>query len=218
MTIKLATALMAGTLLAGCASTMDDNMDTSMQTSSSTSTMPAQTTSTTTTTTTRPANPMVGGVAMLPTRTIVQNASAAPNLTTLVKAVTAADLGSTLSGPGPFTVFAPTNDAFDRAPAGLVSTLLKPENKMLLQKVLKYHVVPGKITAADLMQRIRAGGGTATINTVEGEPLTFTMGANNSVMITGMNNSNGYVITPDVMQSNGVVHVVNGVLAPTLTP
>ena len=218
MTYKLATALLAGTLLAGCASTMaDDNMDGSMQTSASTDmSMPATTTTTTTKTTMK--NPMVGGAAMLANRNIVQNASAAPTLTTLVKAVTAADLGSTLSGPGPFTVFAPTNDAFDRAPAGLVSTLMMPENKALLQKVLKYHVVSGKLTAADLMQRIKAGGGTATLTTVEGETLNLMLGANNSVMVMGKNNSNAYVITPDVMQSNGVVHVINGVLAPTLTP
>ncbi len=217
MMLKLATALMAGTLLAGCASTMaDDNMDSSMQTpASAETTMPARTT---TSARMSMKNPMVGGVAMMANRTIVQNASAAPNLTTLVKAVTAADLASTLSGPGPFTVFAPTNDAFDRAPAGLVSTLMKPENKATLQKLLKYHVVSGKLTAADLMQRIKAGGGTATINTVEGEALSLMMGDNNSIMIMGKNNSNAYVITPDVMQSNGVVHVINGVLAPTLTP
>ena len=219
MTLKLATALMAGTLLAGCTSTMADD---GMQTSSSTSTTTAPRTGTTamnnsTTMATKP-NPMVGGAAMMANMNIVQNASKAPNLSTLVSAVQQAGLVSTLSGPGPFTVFAPTNDAFDRAPPGLVSTLMMPENKALLTKVLTYHVIPGKLTGMDLMNRIKAGGGRTTIRTVEGENLTFTTGPNGNIMIDGMNGSNAYVTTADVMQSNGVVHVINGVLAPTLTP
>jgi uncharacterized surface protein with fasciclin (FAS1) repeats len=161
------------------------------------------------------ANPTVGGVPMMATRTIVDNASAAPNLSTLVAAVKAADLVGTLSGPGPFTVFAPTNDAFGRLAPGMVDTLLKPENKASLTKVLTYHVVPGVITADDLRQRIIAGGGTATLTTVEGDPITATMvGA--VIALTDVNGNKSYVETADVRQSNGVVHVVNGVIVPKL--
>ncbi len=162
------------------------------------------------------ANPTVGGVPMMATRTIVDNASAAPNLSTLVAAVKAADLVGTLSGPGPFTVFAPTNDAFGRLAPGMVDTLLKPENKASLTKVLTYHVVPGVITAEDLRQRITAGGGTATLTTVEGDPITATLvGA--VIALTDVNGNKSYVETADVRQSNGVVHVVNGVIVPKLS-
>lgn len=161
------------------------------------------------------ANPTVGGVPMMATRTIVDNASAAPNLSTLVAAVKAADLVGTLSGPGPFTVFAPTNDAFGRLAPGMVDTLLKPENKASLTKVLTYHVVPGTITADDLRQRIAAGGGTATLTTVEGDPITATLvGA--VITLTDVNGNKSYVETADVRQSNGIVHVVNGVIVPKL--
>jgi len=155
----------------------------------------------------------VGGAPMYPNRTIVQNASNASNLTTLVKAVTAAGLGTTLSGPGPFTVFAPTNQAFGLLPAGVVDTLLKPENKPTLVKLLTYHVVPGAITSDQLKQQIQAGGGTATLKTVEGENLTASI-VNGNIALTDVNGSKSYVETPDVRQSNGVVHVVNGVLVP----
>ncbi len=162
------------------------------------------------------ANPTVGGVPMMATRTIVDNASAAPNLSTLVAAVKAAGLVGTLSGPGPFTVFAPSNDAFGRLAPGMVDTLLKPENKASLTKVLTYHVVPGVITADDLRQRITAGGGTATLTTVEGDPITATLvGA--VIALTDVNGNKSYVETADVRQSNGVVHVVNGVIVPKLS-
>ena len=161
------------------------------------------------------ANPPVGGVAMLPTRSIVENASAAPTLTTLVAAVKAADLVPTLSGPGPFTVFAPTNDAFARLAPGTVGKLLMPENKASLVKFLTYHVVPGTITSQDLIQRIAAGGGTATLTTVEGQPLTATM-TGNIVTLTTVTGNKSYIEIADVRQSNGIVHVVNGVLVPTL--
>ncbi|WP_375395593.1 fasciclin domain-containing protein [uncultured Sphingomonas sp.] len=161
------------------------------------------------------ANPTVGGAPMLPSLTIVQNAANAPNLTTLVAAVKAADLAATLSGPGPFTVFAPTNEAFGRLAPGTVDTLLKPENKPSLVKVLTYHVIAGNISGAQLMQRIAAGGGSATLTTVEGEPLTATM-ANGVIALTDVNGNKSYVETADVRQSNGVVHVVNGVLIPKL--
>lgn len=160
-------------------------------------------------------NPSVGGAAMLAERTVVQNASAAPNLTTLVAAVRAAGLVDTLSGPGPFTVFAPTDEAFGRLSPGTVDTLLKPENKASLTKVLTYHVVPGTISAADLRQRIGAGGGAATLTTVAGDALTARL-EKGAVTLTDQGGNKSYVETADVRQANGVVHVVNGVLVPTL--
>lgn len=164
-------------------------------------------------------NPTVGGAAMEATKTIVDNASAAPNLTTLVSAVKAADLATTLSGPGPFTVFAPTNDAFGRLAPGTVDTLLKPENKTSLQKVLKYHVVPGTLTIADLKAKVAAGGGTAALTTVEGGTLTAKVNKTaqgDAVELTDANGNKSYVETGDVRQSNGIVHVVNGVVIPKL--
>ncbi|HVF93996.1 MAG TPA: fasciclin domain-containing protein [Sphingomonas sp.] len=160
-------------------------------------------------------NPTVGGAAMSSSMTIVQNASAAPNLTTLVAAVKAAGLVETLSGPGPFTVFAPTNDAFGRLAPGTVDSLLKPENKASLVKVLTYHVVAGTVSAAQLMDQIKAGNGTATLTTVAGQPLTATM-TGNVVTLTSATGNKSYVEVADVRQSNGIVHVVNGVLVPTL--
>ena len=160
-------------------------------------------------------NPTVGGAPMLATNTIVANASAAPNLTKLVAAVKAAGLVQTLSGPGPFTVFAPTDDAFGRLAPGTLDTLMKPANKATLAKVLTYHVVPGKLTLADLQAKVQAGGGTATLTTVAGQPLTVTY-ANNVMTLTDPSGNKSYVETPDVQQSNGVVHVVNGVLVPKL--
>ncbi|WP_260599699.1 fasciclin domain-containing protein [Sphingomonas endolithica] len=160
-------------------------------------------------------NPMVGGAAMDASKTIVANASAATNLSTLVKAVTAAGLVPTLSGPGPFTVFAPTNDAFGRLAPGTVDTLLQPANKALLTKALTYHVVPGTITAAQLLARIEQGGGKLTLTTVEGSPLIVTKEVQ-AVVLTDVNGNKSYVETPDVRQSNGIVHVVNGVLLPKL--
>lgn len=116
---------------------------------------------------------MVGGAAMYPSKNIIQNAVNSKDHTTLVAAVKAAGLVDTLSGPGPFTVFAPTNEAFAALPAGTVDTLLKPENKATLTKILTYHVVPGNITSADLLKDIKQGGGKATLKTVEGDSLTL---------------------------------------------
>lgn len=160
-------------------------------------------------------NPAVGGAAMDASKTIVANASTAPNLTTLVSAVKAAGLAETLSGAGPFTVFAPTNDAFSRLAPGTVDTLLKPENKATLTKVLTYHVVAGQITAADLIAKIDAGGGKAVLTTVEGEPLTAAK-EGQAVSLTDVNGNKSYIEVPDVRQSNGIVHVVNGVVLPKL--
>ncbi|GGA39434.1 fasciclin domain-containing protein [Sphingomonas psychrolutea] len=161
------------------------------------------------------ANPMVGGVAMDATQPIAVNAAAAPNLSTLVTAIKAAGLATTLSGPGPFTVFAPTNDAFTRLAPGTVENLLKPENKATLAKVLTYHVVPGTITFADLQARAKTSGGKVVLTTVEGEPLTLDVSAT-AVELTDVNGNKSFIETPDVKQSNGVVHVVNGVVLPKL--
>ncbi|PXA99118.1 fasciclin [Nostoc sp. 3335mG] len=158
---------------------------------------------------------MVGGAPMLATETIVANASKANNLTTLVKAVQAADLAGTLSGPGPFTVFAPTDNAFNRLAPGTLDTLLKPEQKATLVKLLTYHVVPGKFDAEALKAQVEAGGGTATLTTVEGQPIKATL-ENGALVLTDVNGGKSYITQYDVEQSNGMVHVVNGVLAPKL--
>ena len=134
---------------------------------------------------------------------------------TLVAALKAAGLVETLQGAGPFTVFAPTNDAFSRLAPGTVDTLLKPENKATLAKVLTYHVVPGTLTLTDIQAKVTAGGGKAVLTTVEGEPLTIEL-IGGGVQLTDVNGNKSYIETPDVAQSNGVVHVVNGVLSPKL--
>lgn len=159
------------------------------------------------------ATPIVGGAKMLPSKTIVENASQAKNLTTLVAAVKAAGLVDTLSGAGPFTVFAPTNAAFSKLPAATVPTLLKPENKQKLASILTYHVVSGRLSAADLVAKVKQGGGSAQLTTVEGEPLTVKL-ARGGVTVTDAKGDVSRVTKADVFQSNGVVHVVNTVLLP----
>jgi uncharacterized surface protein with fasciclin (FAS1) repeats len=156
---------------------------------------------------------MVGGAEMLPTKTIVENASASADHTTLVTAVKAAGLAETLSGPGPFTVFAPTNAAFGKLPAGTVDTLVKPESKETLTGILTYHVVPGRMTAADLTSAIQAAGGSAKLKTVAGGELTATE-AGGTITLTDAKGGKSTVTQGDVMQSNGVVHVVDTVLMP----
>jgi len=158
--------------------------------------------------------PMVGGAAMYPSKTIVQNAMEASNLTTLVTAVKAAGLVDTLQGPGPFTVFAPTNDAFNKLPAGTVDTLVKPENQDQLKKVLTYHVVPGRITSAKLAAMIKKGGGQAVLKTVEGGTLTAMMDGSN-IVLKDEKGGTSTVTQADVMQKNGVVHVIDSVLMPS---
>ena len=160
-------------------------------------------------------NSMVGGAEMFADKPIATNAAAAPNLTTLVTAVKAAGLVETLAGPGPFTVFAPTNDAFAKVDKATLDGLLKPEAKASLTKVLTYHVVAGKMTAADLAAKITEGKGTAKLKTVAGEELTLTMDGD-KVKVAGMGGSTAFVTQADVTQSNGVVHVVDSVLLPTL--
>ncbi len=159
-------------------------------------------------------NPMVGGAAMYASKDIIDNAVNSKDHTTLVAAVKAAGLVNTLKGPGPFTVFAPTNAAFDALPAGTVETLLKPGNKATLAKVLTYHVVAGKMDSAALMSKIKAGGGMASLTTVEGEPLIAKAGANGGITVTDSKGNVANVTTADVMQSNGVIHVVDTVLLP----
>jgi len=156
---------------------------------------------------------MVGGAAMYPSKNIVENAVNSQDHTTLVAAVKAAGLVDTLEGPGPFTVFAPTNEAFAKLPAGTVDSLLEPDNKAKLTAVLTYHVVPGRLTAMDLTRMVREGGGKATLTTVEGEPLTVTR-AHDHLDITDAKGDVARVTIANVMQSNGVIHVVNTVLLP----
>ncbi|AVJ33494.1 MAG: fasciclin domain-containing protein [Stenotrophomonas indicatrix] len=158
-------------------------------------------------------NPMVGGVPMYANKTIVENASTAQNLSTLVTAVKAAGLVDTLSGKGPFTVFAPDNQAFAKLPAGTVETLLKPENKAKLTQVLTYHVVPGTYTSTQLTAAARSHGGSSTLKTVQGEALTVKL-QDGKVWVVDAKGGKSAVTTADVRQSNGVVHVVDSVLMP----
>ncbi len=155
----------------------------------------------------------VGGAAMYPSKNIVQNAVNSKDHTTLVAAVTAAGLVDTLSSAGPFTVFAPTNAAFGKLPAGTVETLVKPENKGTLTTILTYHVVAGKMSAADIAAAIKAGGGKAMLKTVQGESLTATS-KNGAIMLTDAKGGMSKVTIANVFQSNGVIHVVDTVLMP----
>ena len=156
---------------------------------------------------------MVGGAAMYPSKNIVENAVNSKDHTTLVAAVKAADLVETLQSKGPFTVFAPTNAAFDKLPMGTVETLLKPENMKMLQTVLTYHVVAGKMNAADITMAIKKGNGKAMMKTVSGGTLTAWM-KGKKIYITDETGGMSLVTIADVNQSNGVIHVVNAVLLP----
>jgi uncharacterized surface protein with fasciclin (FAS1) repeats len=156
---------------------------------------------------------MVGGAAMYPSRTIVENAANSRDHTTLVTAVQTAGLIDTLSGGGPFTVFAPTNAAFAKLPDGVVASLLEPANRETLTAILTYHVVPGRLTAADLLAQARANGGRATLTTAQGATLTVTPSAN-GVTLTDARGGASMVTIADVMQSNGVIHVIDTVLMP----
>ena len=156
---------------------------------------------------------MVGGAAMYPSKNIVQNAVNSKDHTTLVAAVKAAGLVDTLSGKGPFTVFAPTNEAFARLPAGAVANLLKPENKATLTKVLTYHVVPGALTAHDLAMAVKSGGGKAKLKTVEGDEITVSKDGDRWTITDDQGNV-AHVTIGDVTQSNGVIHVIDRVLMP----
>jgi uncharacterized surface protein with fasciclin (FAS1) repeats len=157
--------------------------------------------------------PMVGGQEMYPNKNIIQNAVKSSDHTTLVAAIKAAGLVGTLEGKGPFTVFAPTNEAFEKLPPGTVDSLLKPENKDKLTKILTYHVVAGKITAPMLAADIKQGGGKASLKTVSGENLTAMMKGKMIVLKDAEGNTSTVTIA-DVNQSNGVIHVVDSVLLP----
>ena len=158
-------------------------------------------------------NPTVGGAPMMADMNVVENASKAPNLTTLVAAVQAAGLVETLQGDGPFTVFAPTNEAFEALPAGTVENLLKPENKEMLVKVLTAHVLPANATSKAAMQMITDDGGEHNVTTVSGDALTLRMDGDKLVILDELGGT-ATVTTADVMQSNGVVHVIDKVLLP----
>ncbi len=156
---------------------------------------------------------MVGGAPMYPSKNIIENAVNSKDHTTLVAAVKAAGLVETLESKGPFTVFAPTNEAFGKLPAGTVETLVKPENKATLVKILTYHVVSGNYTAADLMKMVKAGGGKAMLKTVEGDPLMLSENGS-KLYVSGEKSGVAEVTIPNVKQSNGVIHVVNTVVLP----
>ncbi|MDX5435577.1 MAG: fasciclin domain-containing protein [Pontibacter sp.] len=156
----------------------------------------------------------VGGEVMYPTKDIVDNAVNSKDHTTLVAAVKAAGLVETLKTAGPFTVFAPTNDAFENLPAGTVETLLKPENKKTLQAVLTYHVVPGRMGSKELMQAIKAGNGTATLKTVSGGTLTAMMNGDRNIILSDEKGNKSNISVYDVHQSNGVIHVLDKVMLP----
>ena len=158
-------------------------------------------------------DPDVGGAPMYPSKTIVENAVNSPIHKTLVAAVKAAGLVDTLNGAGPFTVFAPTDDAFAKLPAGTVDTLVKPESKDTLTRILTYHVVPGKISSKQLAKMIKKGKGTATLKTVQGGTLTA-KSSGSIIMLTDEKGGTSTITTADVFQKNGVIHVVDAVLMP----
>ena len=159
-------------------------------------------------------DPMVGGAAMYDSKNIIQNAVNSKDHTTLVAAVKAAGLVDTLSGPGPFTVFAPTNAAFAKQPPGTVDNLLKPENKGTLTKVLTYHVVPGRMTALDLMKAVKDGEGEAKLKTVAGDWIVVKQAGPGKLTVTDDKGDVAMVTIADVLQSNGVIHVIDTVLLP----
>jgi uncharacterized surface protein with fasciclin (FAS1) repeats len=158
-------------------------------------------------------DPMVGGAAMYRTKNIIQNAVNSADHTTLVAAVKAAGLVETLEGPGPFTVFAPTNEAFAKLPAGTVDTLVKPENKEMLTKILTYHVVAGRLSTSDIKKMIKDGNGSAQLTTVSGGRLTATE-EGGKIMLADEKGGMAKITIPNVFQSNGVIHVIDTVLMP----
>ena len=156
---------------------------------------------------------MVGGEVMYPQKNIVENAVNSKTHTTLVAAVQAAGLVDALKGAGPFTVFAPTNDAFENLPDGTVPTLLKPENKAMLTKILTYHVVPERLTVGMLKKRIKAGNGVATLKTLSGGNLMVMMNGDN-LMLKDENGATANITITNVFQSNGIIHVIDAVVTP----
>jgi len=201
----LLTAAAAALALSGCGSKKTET-PTETTTVAGSETTPVETAST---------NPLVGGVEMLPTKTIVENASASPIHKTLVAAVKQAGLVETLSGTGPFTVFAPTDDAFAQVAAVTRDGWMRPAQKEVLAGILKYHVVPGKLTAADLTTKITEGGGKAVLKTADGQNLTATK-SGDAIVLTSASGNKATVTQADVGQSNGVIHVVDAVLVPKM--
>ncbi|WP_425987735.1 fasciclin domain-containing protein [Brevundimonas sp. TWP2-3-2] len=199
LTITVASAALLG--LAACNNSSDADK-------AATDAAPAETMAPATT------DPVVGGASMSPSDTIVANAAKASNLTTLVSAVQAAGLAETLSGPGPFTVFAPDNAAFEKVPVATREALLAPAGKADLTKILTYHVVPGRLTAADLATQAQANAGKVELTTVEGDILTVDVNPDGSVTLTDENGGTSRVTQADVLQSNGVVHVIDTVVMP----
>lgn len=163
---------------------------------------------------TAPAAPAQAAPAA--TGTIVQVLASTPDRSTLARLVTTAGLATDLSGPGPFTVFAPSDEAFSRMPAGALDQLSQPANKPALATILKYHVVSGKLTAEQLKAQITAGNGTATLTTLAGQPLTAQVGPNGNVMLTDVNGQKSYVDKADIEATNGVVHLTNGISVPKI--
>ena len=161
-------------------------------------------------------NPMVGGMPMMANKNIVENAVNSKDHTTLVAAVKAAGLVDALMGKGPFTVFAPTNDAFENLPEGTVPTLLKPENKSMLSGVLTYHVVAGNLTSDKIRGAIKKGNGSAMIKTLNGGVLTAKMNGPTNIVLVDQAGGVASISTYDVKQSNGVIHVINKVLMPKM--
>lgn len=215
LTLSLTATLAAATVLSGCGAPAT-NTTTNTATNRTNTTMAANNSNTmapSNTNTATGSNPMVGGAAMLASRDIVDNAVESKDHTTLVAAVKAADLVATLKGAGPFTVFAPTNAAFDKVPKATLDGLLKPESKKALSGILTYHVVAGKQDAASIAKAIEAGNGKATFKTVAGGNLTASLEGTN-VILTDENGGKSTVTIADVMQSNGVIHVVDKVLMP----
>ena len=211
----LSMALLATISLAACGKSevKDDTAMAAWRDTAVVTTEPMTNTSTPTTMPPATENPMVGGMPMYANKNIVENAVTSPDHTTLVSAVKAAGLVETLSGPGPFTVFAPVNAAFDKLPAGTVETLVKPESKEMLTGILTYHVVPGTYDAAKLSEEIKAGNGKAMLKTVAGGDLTASM-EGSDVIITDAKGGKSKVTIADVRQSNGVIHVIDAVLMP----
>lgn len=198
--VLFATVFAAGLALAGCDKTPEP---------------PKTETAATGDVVTASSNPTVGGAEMLPTKTIVENASASPIHGQLVVALKQAGLVETLSGAGPFTVFAPTDSAFAQIPAVTREGWMRPAQKEVLAGILKYHVVPGKLTAADIDAKIAEGKGSAVLETIDGQELTATR-SGDRILLTSASGNKATVTQADVSQSNGVIHVVDAVLLPTM--
>jgi len=205
----LAAALLSTLALAACSRSADADAAAAAATVADTAAAPAPMADTA-----MPANPMVGGAAMYAEKDIIDNAVVSKDHTTLVAAVKAAGLVDTLKGAGPFTVFAPTNAAFEKLPKGTVDTLLKPDMKADLTKVLTYHVVAGKLDAAALKQQLLDGNGSARLTTVQGETLTAKDDGMGGIVLVDAKGGQAKVSIADVMQKNGVIHVIDTVLMP----